>query len=521
MTKSIDQLRRDARALKTGYEAGDSHARRRLSAQPPRSDGADLKHADFLHVVARENNFASWPALKLAAQLHGMDKAAKQQRLKIALAHGQTKIVEQLLTEVPDLADGVLGLEIALYHREAVEVALQVDPTCLTHDLGPVPAMVHLARSKMIHAWPQREADMLAIADLLVANGADVNHGTPVHESSDHRLSPLYFAIGHAGNMVLGRWLLEHGADPDDGETLYHVTELGHHEGLKMLLEHGANPRGTNAMLRAMDFHDVEAVRMLLDAGAMASEMADEMADEFNADPVGDEKPSVVPALHQAARRMSSPQMIELLLAAGANPSRSHEGCSAYGYARVFGNDALADAIVSHGDAVSLTPEEVLLAKAADGAATDGQFIDTAKLQEAYRSIIRTILHLPGKLDHVKRLVALGVEYDRPDGAGLTPVQVAGWEGLPELLTYFLRLRPDLSHVNGYGGTLLSTIIHGSENNPERTERDYVACLELALKEGVALPRRAIELAGDPQVVSFLTEWAQSKPGQVVEGGAA
>ncbi|NNL34880.1 MAG: ankyrin repeat domain-containing protein, partial [Silicimonas sp.] len=140
---------------------------------------------------------------------------------------------------------------------------------------------------------------------------------------------------------------------------------------------------------------------------------------------------------------------------------------------------------------------------------------------EAYRDIVRVILHLPGKLDHVKRLVAMGVEYDRPDAEGLTPVQVAGWEGLPEVMAYFLSQKPDLSHVNGYGGTLLSTIIHGSENCPERAGRDHIGCLELALRAGVALPRRVPGLAGDPEVAAFLTDWAEQYPGQVVDGGVA
>jgi ankyrin repeat protein len=365
----------------------------------------------------------------------------------------------------------------------------------------------------MIHAYPERQADMLAIAELLLAHGADVNRGLPSGEGSEHMLSPLYFAIGHANNMPLGRWLLEHGADPNDNESLYHATELGHHEGLKMLLEHGADPRGTNAMLRAMDFHDVEAVRLLLDAGALA--------DEFNDGEVGGEKPWVVPALHQAARRMSPPAMIDLLLEAGADPARTYQGCTAYGYARVFGNRDLAKAIEARGAVPDLTAEEALLAKAADGEDTTGEFVDTAKLPDAYRDIVRVILHLPGKLDHVKRLVALGVEYDRPDGEGLTPVQVAGWEGLPEMMAYILSLSPDLSHVNGYGGTLLSTIIHGSENCPQRAQRDYLGCLELALHLGVALPRRALTLAGDPEVAAFLADWAEAHPGQVVEGGAA
>lgn len=513
MTKSIDQLRRDAKALKKAFEAGEQLAIQRIASQRPRPDDAPLKHADYLHVIARENSFASWPSLKLAVELLGMDKAAKRQRLKIAVHHGQFPVVDRLLEEEPDLADGDLGLEIALYRHAAVAAALQDEPARATGIIGSAPPLVHLAQSRMIKHWPERGEDMLAIADTLLAHGADVDAGSPVSADSDHMLSPLYFAIGHADNMQLGRWLLEHGADPNDNESLYHATELGHHEGLRLLLAHGADPKGTNALLRAMDFHDVEAVKMLLDAGALA--------DEFNSAEVGGEKPFVIPALHQAARRMSGPEMIGVLLEAGADPAQEFEGCSAYGYARVFGNQALAKAIEARGATTTLTQEEALLSKAADGERTDGQFIDPERLPVAYRNIIRMILHLPGKLEHVKRLVALGVEYDHPDTEGLTPVQVAGWEGLPDVMAYLLDQKPDLGHINGYGGTLLSTIIHGSENCPQRAERDHVGCLRLALTEGVALPRRAIELAGDETIAAFLAQWAEDRPGQLVDAGPA
>ena len=55
MPKSIDQLRRDAKALRRAYEAGSPVAIARMTAQAPRSDGAPFRHADFLHVIAREN----------------------------------------------------------------------------------------------------------------------------------------------------------------------------------------------------------------------------------------------------------------------------------------------------------------------------------------------------------------------------------------------------------------------------------------------------------------------------------
>lgn len=511
MTKSLEQLRRDAKALRKAHEGGEIRARQRIANYPPRPDGTVLKYADYLHVIARENSFPSWPVLKLAADMVGMGTATKRQRLKLALYHGQFGVADQLLTDAPDLAEGDFGLCLSLYRRSNVDEILAEAPERATRTIGvQAPPLTVLARSKWIHHRPDLTEDMLGIAEALRAHGADLDLGAPIYDGDDHRLSPLYFAIGHANNMPLGRWLLDHGANPDDGESLYHATELGHHEGLKMLLEHGANPKGTNALLRAMDFHDRAAVQMLIDHGAQV--------DDFDATEVGGEAPWVVPALHQAARRMADADMIELLLDNGADPGRRYEGTTPYAYARVFGHGLLAERLKVRGADTSLSDVETRLAGAAEGLPATG-FLDPAKIPGAYRNIIRMILHIPGKLDHVRNLVALGVEYDRPDSEGLTPVQVAGWEGLPEVLAYMLSLKPDLTHVNGYGGTLLSTILHGSENCPQRDERDYIGCLRLALQEGVALPRRAIELAGADGIAEFLTDWAEQSPGQVVDGG--
>ncbi|MEM8572344.1 MAG: ankyrin repeat domain-containing protein [Pseudomonadota bacterium] len=512
MTKSIEQLRRDAKALRRAHEAGERHARQRIANYPPRPAGEALKHADYLHVIARENSFQSWPALKIAADLHGLDRAAKQQRLRIALFSGHAHVVDRLLSETPNLADGLLGLQIALYDRLAVENALARDPDAANREIGGRPPLCHLTFSHYIHQRPDLAADMIKIAEMLVRGGASVDASMSVSPDNEHQLSALYGALGHANNMVLARWLLEHGANPNDNESLYHSTELGHHEGLKMLLAHGADPRGTNALLRAMDFDDVEAVRMLLDAGALA--------DEFDGRHVGGERPWVVPALHQAARRLCPPEMVRVLLEAGADPGRSFEGCSAYGYARVFGNVSLAREIEARGAAVALTPQEDLLAMVADGEDTADRRVAPEKLPEAYRDIIRTILHLPGKLDHVKRLIAVGQEFDKPDSEGLTPVQVAGWEGLPEVMAYLLSLGPDLEHQNGYGGTLLPTIVHGSENCPARATRDHVQCVRLALEAGVPVPRNAADRVGNPEIAELLETWTDQFPDRIVEGGA-
>jgi ankyrin repeat protein len=243
---------------------------------------------------------------------------------------------------------------------------------------------------------------MLAIADFLLARGADVNGAVPAYVGSDHMLSTLYFAVGHADNMPLAKWLLEHGADPNDGESLYHSTELGHHEGLRLLLAHGADPKGTNALLRAMDFHDIEAVKMLMEAGAEV--------DEFNGEHVGGRT--------AMGRARDAPG--GAAAGAGRNGGASarcrglghteFEGVTPYSMARVYGNRDLARLLEARGAATGLNREETLLARAADGEDSPGEYIDPAKLPEAYRNLIRSLLHLPSKdmIGHLARLVALG-----------------------------------------------------------------------------------------------------------------
>ncbi|MFW2544554.1 ankyrin repeat domain-containing protein [Primorskyibacter sp. 2E107] len=504
---SLDGLRFAAKRLHRGYQAREPWAVERLRQHPPGKPPEALGRADFLHVIAQEHGFASWPKLKLAAETLGLDRATAQQQLKIALFHGQNARTEALLERFPDLADGLFGLQCALYQREAVAAALARKPELAVARLGPRSAILHLCFSKWIHARPDLEADMLAVAELLLDHGADVNDGYPHQPGDDHLLSALYGAIGHANNMVLGRWLLDHGADPNDGESLYHATELGHHDGLRMLLAAGADPKGTNALFRAMDFNDHGAVRLLLDHGARV--------DDYNAAPVGGEAPVVIPALHQVARRGCDGAMARLVLEAGADPALRWKGVTAYEMAVVFGSDAVAQAIRDAGGATSISPETEPLVAAVEG--RDGPFIDPAKLPEAFANLLREMVHMADRLSQMRALVARGLPYDQPAGPErITPVQAAGWSGLPDVLAWLLSLKPDLSHVNAYGGTLLSTILHGSENNPGRKEGDYIACLRLVLEAGVALPEAALRGAGRADVSAFLQDWAKAHPGQVV-----
>ncbi|MCT8161536.1 ankyrin repeat domain-containing protein [Pseudoruegeria sp. SHC-113] len=508
MTRSLDQLRRAARRLQKAHAAGDADALHRLRLHPPRADGRALKLADFLHVVAQENGFESWPKLKFAADLRGFDRAAKEQRLKVALYHGQNWVVERLLADTPDLAQGHFGLLVALLDRPAVEAWLARDPGAAVALFGPRRPILHLAFSRHIHSHPEREADMLAIAEMLLAHGADVNDGYPYQPGDDHLLSALYGALGHADNLPLARWLLAEGANPNDNESLYHSTELPHADGVKLLLAHGARPEGTNALLRAMDFNSHEKVRILLEAGADPNE-------GVQPHPSG-EATGHVGALHQAARRNCDAEMARLLLAYGADLDARWEGRTAYACARIYGNQPVAEALAAAGADTALSPEDAAIAQALEGRAK-------GPVPAAAGSVLLELLHAPEHVPLAKRLVDAGAPLDVTDAMGLPPVQIAGWEGLPEAVSWLLAQSPDLAaemrRMNRYGGDLLSTIIHGSENCPARAARDHVACARLVLEAGAMLPRRAPEFAGEPEMAAFLATWAEEHPEQVSEGG--
>jgi hypothetical protein len=83
--------------------------------------------------------------------------------------------------------------------------------------------------------------------------GADANTSTPQPDDSAIRLSVLYRA-SERGNAGLVRLLLEHGANPNDGESTYHAAERNHRDVLELLLAHGAeisapHPHWTNTVL--------------------------------------------------------------------------------------------------------------------------------------------------------------------------------------------------------------------------------------------------------------------------------
>lgn len=177
-------------------------------------------------------------------------------------------------------------------------LARATDPT------GRTP-LHNLAGSAMFRIDEQRSREQLAIARLLLDYGADPSASYPFDDKWP--LSVLYFASGLHDNGQLTELLMDAGADPCDGESVYHASDeihrtclalfeqrvprkklarectwclstqlhWGRTRGMKWLLAHGADPNvpdkthGDTALHAAIKSRRSEAViRMLLEHGA-------------------------------------------------------------------------------------------------------------------------------------------------------------------------------------------------------------------------------------------------------------
>ncbi|WP_282610511.1 ankyrin repeat domain-containing protein [Pelagibius sp. Alg239-R121] len=502
MTPEIEKLRSAAKRLKKTYATGDPQTLQRCHRYV--SGDVTPKHADFLHVIARENGHESWPKLKFALETASMDRDERAERLKTALYFGQNWVIEKLLADDPDLPADNLGLQIALYDLEAVRTALLERPERALLEIGPRRPILHLAFSKYIHMAPEKKTEMLELADLLLEQGADPNDGYAAEPGSEHKLSALYGALGHADNMALAAWLLDHGADANDDESLYHAVELGHNEGLKLLIKHGVRCSGTNALPRALDFDDLEAVRLLLEHGADPNEA---MTEHPSGQPVDG-----IPALHQAARRWRSEAVVELLLDHGADLDAIWESHTPYATARIYGNRDAASALKARGCATSLSDSERALALCADGK-RPGVRIDPADLSKEDQLLLTRLAHEPSRFLHIKTLLEAGYDPDQADEMGLTALQAAGWQGIFDLVALLLEHQPDLKHVNAYGGDALSTVIHGAEHCPDRAGRDHIGCARLLLEAGTALNPQDVKATGSEAMALFLEDWTLESEG--------
>ena len=118
------------------------------------------------------------------------------------------------------------GFDVALVLGDvgAVAAALDADPDLIGRDVigagrKPLSCACH---SVFLRPSSPRAPDLRRTVALLLDRGADVNE---VHHNEYGAMSVLYGAAGVAHDLETTRLLLDRGADPDDGESVYHAVE--------------------------------------------------------------------------------------------------------------------------------------------------------------------------------------------------------------------------------------------------------------------------------------------------------
>ncbi|HEY0232813.1 MAG TPA: ankyrin repeat domain-containing protein [Dokdonella sp.] len=347
---NLGHLKKQAKDLLAACRRFDRTALARMRTSLPaaagRSDEAiaamDLRLHDAQSCLARDYGFPSWTLLKDYVDAKAMPSEGDEALLRRWMTwtfgagyhNAKPALSARMLGEHPRLVADLPALACAVGDVARVRVTIAHDAAwARTRGTPDLPSPLQCACFSALIGLPAFAQGIRDCAALLLAAGADV--GDPLIDPAfpNEPLSVLYAAAGRNHDAALTRLLLQAGANPDDGESLYHATEVADPECVRLLLEAGARVTGSNALFRSLDFEHPRTTRLLLAHGGDANE----------AGPLGS------PLTH-AIRRRRSLQVVRLLLDAGADPaSRNAMGVGAYRLALRMGLSETAGLLREHG----------------------------------------------------------------------------------------------------------------------------------------------------------------------------
>ncbi|MEH2525098.1 MULTISPECIES: ankyrin repeat domain-containing protein [unclassified Bradyrhizobium] len=516
---NLDHLKKQAKELIRLYRSRDPAAMARFRSALPaaagRSDEAvaslQLRLHDAQSCLAREHRFASWSDLKrnvevqAAAQKQRADRVLHWLQLiyrgDVSNTSGRTnlRVGLRMLAEDPGLVAGDPYLACAIGDENLLRHATQADPLWVNRPGGPLqmPPLFAVAHSGLLRVEEFRER-LYRCAQLLITAGADLNQRIysrwpPASlEKPDMRypLSTLYGAAGANHDLALTRLLLDAGADPNDGESLYHSLE--NPACIRLLLEHGAHIAESNAIYRSIDLEDDTALKLLLEHGGDPNEPA------RNA-PLTDWDSPLLWAIYR--RR---PHHANALLVAGADPSRTTpDGVSPYRMALRFGLSDVADSLRARIDMPDIPDDERFIAACARGDEAGARRIGAlrpdlpAALSPAQLRLLPDMA-AAGADDIVMLMVRLGWPIAVRGGDwDASALNLAVFSGNAALTRFLLEHGAKWTEQHGHGDNACGTLSWASLNEPVEGG-DWVACARALLDHGMP---GATAIADDPEWV--------------------
>lgn len=376
----------------------------------------------------------------------------------------------------PDIAAARLSRDPELPHRhflvacvtgtiEKVRSTLQSDPGAATRPDGPLdlPPLLYTVLSSFLRTHPHLAPGIVTVTRELLQAGADPNAtwacGTPPH---GWKLSALYAAAGRANHPELTRLLLEAGANPNDGESLYHSAEFHDTTCTRLLLEHGATIPGTNAVHRKLDYDDLPGFQLFLDHGAPPN-LTNHLGDSL---------------VHAVINNDRHPAFLQRLAERGADlRAPDHLGLTPFRKTALLGRPDLTAILLAHDIHEELPPTDRFLAACARGdepaARTELERHPDLRdrLSSRDRSLLPT-LAWRGRLEGVRTLLALGLSPATLGHRGETALHNACWMGHAPIAELLLLAGAPLELVEPqYRATPLRWALHGREFARDRSGR--------------------------------------------------
>ncbi|RUL70892.1 ankyrin repeat domain-containing protein [Dyella choica] len=524
----LDHLKKQAKDLLAQYQQGDPVAFARFRACVPTAAGKDdqamtelgLRLHDAQSCLAREYAFPSWTELKhfvLAQNARSMDRTESIRNwLRLVYAgdisggmhRASPAAAARMLAESSTLTAHDPYLACAAGELATLQKMHSQDPAWIHRPGGPLqlPPLVAVSHSSLLRL-PEFAERLRACVSFLLAAGADPNqtvanrwgHDALDQVSTAEPLSALYGAAGQNHDPALTRLLLDAGADPNDGESLYHSLE--NPACTRLLLAAGARIAGSNAIYRVLDMDNLETLQLLLVAGGDPNEPAASRPTSDWGTP-----------LLWAIRRRRSTAHVQALLAAGADPAaRTPEGISAYVLALRFGLAEVAALLRQTENSASLsTCERFVAACSANDVAT------VRRLLSEQPHLLRTLSDMQLRLlpelaaqgcnEAVELMVKLGWPIAVRGGDwNASALNHAVFRGDAELARFLLEHGASWQEQHGFGDNVCGTLAWASTNLPEGVG-DWLGCVAALRAHG--MPAAAADPSGrDGVMVAGRSYW--------------
>jgi len=464
---NLEYYRKQAKALLKAAKTKDANARQRMQLHSPKLGPSPALH-DAQLTIAREQGFPSWPRFKefmVASNLNFQELVAAF----IDAATSDFERAEGILSAHPKIADAGFYVALVLGDRPHVDRVLTETPSLTNAKSGPqnCEPLIYLCFSRYANARSTRVSQIVETARVLLRHGADPNTSFLPQDLPNNPLSCLYAASGLNNNADLALVLLEAGANPNDGESLYHSTEHPDLACMKLLLRYGAEPNRANALRHILDYEHSEGVQLLLDAGADPNDINER----------GDT------ALHWAVWRGRSVKIITMLLDRGADiNAKRKDGRTAYALAILGGQKEMAAWLKSRGANTDLSALDQFV----EASTNVGRQLTAPASIKALPEYAHLIPHLAAvhNIAAVRGLLAAGLSVNGRGEHGGTALHWACWKGYADLVKLLLDHHASLDIKDQSFQAPPSGWLHHGTQNCGEPGGDYAEVARLLIAAG-------------------------------------